>query len=223
MRVRFDSKHRLLEDLTDLREALVRLRRNTITRNSNSHLFNELNEFYNLSLYYATLAVHDKITYPFSLVKQERPDCRIYEGIDITGLEITKATESSYQKWLKETEALSEPENYNRRSYIGSIPEHDMATYILSSIEKKNRLLAEYKSRNPEMIAVDLLISAEHDCPLNGEALAALTREWLFSHRMENGFRNVSVVIADTGRVIYGLNNPRVVEILEIPQRVDIA
>jgi hypothetical protein len=116
-------------------------------------------ERYYLALYLLALANRELLRYTVEVVEGESPDFMLrWESGETAGLEVTRATDQSLQRWL----SRSEKEYPGGRAimpsplgYWGDQLEDEWCNFVREAIEKKVAKLSEYRSAARH----DLLIS----------------------------------------------------------------
>jgi hypothetical protein len=135
-------------------------------------------ECYSLGLYLLALAEHDLLTYPLRVEQDESPDFMLtWPSGELTGLEVTRATEPWLQRWMTESEkeyrkgktqaaaSGDKPEPVciplSQAGWAGDEAEVEWCSLIRKSIEHKLVKLANFRTA----LRHDLLISDDTPLP----------------------------------------------------------
>ncbi|MBV8451842.1 MAG: hypothetical protein JOZ29_06165 [Deltaproteobacteria bacterium] len=118
-------------------------------------------ERYYLGIYLLALAGHDLLPYPLKVLEDESPDFMLtWPSGEITGLQVTRATDQTLQQWLSRTEK-EHPEGAARMfsplGYAGGQQEKEWCDFARSAVEEKIAMLGQYKpaSRYDLLVADD--------------------------------------------------------------------
>jgi len=116
-------------------------------------------ERYYLALYLLALAEHELLPYPLEVVEDESPDFMLtWESGEAAGLEVTRATDQSLQRWLSRAEK-EHPDGWatmpSPLGYAGDQLEDEWCNFVREAIEKKVNKLSKYGPA----VRHDLLVS----------------------------------------------------------------
>ena len=155
-------------------------------------------ERYYLGLYLLGLANHESLSYPLEVVEGESPDfVLIWKSGEMTGLEVTRATDQDLQRWLSRAEKEG-PEGEtilpSPFGYAGDQLENEWCDFVREAIEKKVAKLKAYRAAARH----DLLISDDTRAGAgNRRKVLALLTPWARElKRKELRLGKISVVAA---------------------------
>jgi hypothetical protein len=118
-------------------------------------------ERYYLGIYLLALAEHDLLPYPLKVLGCESPDFMLtWPSGEVTGLEVTRATDQTLQEWLSRSEK-EHPEGAARMfsplGYAGDRLEKEWCDFARPAIQKKIAMLDQYRraSRYDLLLADD--------------------------------------------------------------------
>lgn len=165
--------------------------------------------------YFAILKYHNLFSFPVDFIKNrqgEGPDFTIVDDSGIYGIEMTKATTSDYQVWLKKAQ------NYRRinniKDYMDYRPEQRVSDLARVRVQKKNYKIANYFAAVPEMEHCDLVLEENGDCCMHTEVLMELMQHKIAPLRFQK-FRTISMI---SGSVLYYAINTKDAAILNAPE-----
>ena len=148
-----------------------------------------------LGLYLLALATHDLLTYPLHVEQGESPDFMLtWRSGEITGIEVTRATERWLQRKMTEMDREAEPSELllSPSGWVNDEPERLFCWLVGKSVENKLDKLPDYKAASSHelLIADDLPVGAN-----SREAFAAMGA-WVRSLQPRRGcaFAKVSVI-----------------------------
>jgi hypothetical protein len=136
-------------------------------------------ERYYLGLYLLALAERELLPYPLLVLESESPDFMLtWKSGETTGLEITRATDHELQKWLSRV-GNQRPEGcakgFPSFGYAGDQLEREWCDVVREAIEKKTRMLSEYKPA----VRHDVLVSDDTRAGAGGRRkVLALLEPW---------------------------------------------
>jgi hypothetical protein len=117
-------------------------------------------ERYYLGIYLLALADHGSLPYPLKVLECESPDFILtWPSGEMTGLEVTRATDRTPQQWLSRTEK-EHPEGAARMfsplDYAGDQLEKEWCDLARSAVENKIAMLRQYRpASHYDLLVVD--------------------------------------------------------------------